>query len=58
MIEPTSRSVLAAPQDVAPPGEAASLIQFRHNVAGTISFGKRLCLFQNEILVLSRTVSS
>lgn len=56
IIEPKYRAFTVA-NNSPPWTEAALLAKFQSQVASTVSLGRRLALFQNQVLVLSSTVS-
>lgn len=56
MIEPKYHAISVAGNSTGSSREAALLAKFSSNVAETISFGRRLCLFRNEIVLLSSFV--
>ena len=57
IIEPRYRALAAAKYGTRPCEEAVLLARFQNAVAMTVSLGKRLILFQTEIVALSDTVS-
>lgn len=57
IIEPKCHALSAAKYDSTPHKEAVLLARFQDSVAMTISLGKRLALFQNEIVTLTDNVS-
>lgn len=57
IIEPKCHAFSIAQHNSAPCTEAALLVKFQSDVARTVSLGRRLALFQNEVLVLSNAVS-